>query len=196
MQKDKRKPVVIYQAPLWLRMLHVSMSVACIVGFVGVTSVFLLEIGLVPITIVMGLATIFFSYILFWKLIETGFSRLVLYQDGFAVQCIGVTVFTTWENTKQFGFTFPLSPRTRADSTGILLHKPVMPAPQSLVARILFGKRTRFIVSGYCVHIPRSFFSRRLDAQAVLKTDFGQHVYEYAPHLFDDVAVTTEKNKV
>ena len=166
------------------------------------------------VAIIMGflfslIVIVFFGYwiggifsIYFLLMILTGIwsnfkRRLIVGEKGITVYSPGVR-FIPYENMYYLRTT-PTIGRTRGKYFGIELKSGVS-ANYSRAQRLLmpllapyrqiiFDDDIYFVSFFWTVKVPlkMKFFSSEIDIEKFKKTDFGQDLYHYAPHLFEDV---------
>lgn len=164
--------------------------------FVAAMHVFLLrtmsfsgEASSMPFAI-LGLILLIDAIFLWWTIIFTTQSHITLYEEGIELQRGGSRLFTSWHNVDKFG----IKGHGRAARRGLYLHERVSPDTKGLVDKLIFGRDTDFIPIGQYTHLPRKWtlnpFNREIHTDKLRDTDFGQDVYDLAPHLFEEDAQT------
>jgi hypothetical protein len=122
------------------------------------------------------------AFLLWFGIIFGTQSRVIVYEEGIELERGNSRVFTSWDNISRFGTKHGGKNQQR----GLWLHEDVQPEAGG-IEKLLFGWKTNFISLGQYVNLPRvTIFSREIDTDKLLETEFGQSVYEFAPHLFDE----------
>jgi hypothetical protein len=175
----KRKKINSY-TPGWpMRgfMLLVGFAVAAIHVF-AIRSAGLQEMPL-PLIAFILLAD---ATLLWWMIVFSSQSRVTLYDEGIELERGASKVFTPWSNVSHLG----VKGFGRNRRRGIYLHTPVSPETKGLVEKLFFGRASDFIPIGRYVNLPTNWnpFSREIDKDKLLETEFGKDLYELAPHLF------------
>ncbi|MEL7433835.1 MAG: hypothetical protein AAFN11_07795, partial [Chloroflexota bacterium] len=140
----------------------------------------LLDITIMIIALFFILAVGYGACTWFW-------SEYRLYNDGLAYHMDGQKEmhydrnFTAWEDMTHFG----IKPVGQYPVTGIFAQ-----APENSTQTEKFIPLTDYVEIPEVSHKTR----RVVDLEALRETEFGQYVYEYAPHLFDDETATRKAN--
>jgi hypothetical protein len=120
------------------------------------------------------------AFILWFSIVFSTQSRVTVYDEGIELERGNSKVFTTWDNISHFG----IKHGGKNQQRGIWLHEPVQPEASG-AEKLLFGWKTNFIGLAQYVPMPKkNIFSMEVDTDKLLETEFGQAVYEFAPHLF------------
>jgi hypothetical protein len=124
------------------------------------------------------------AVLLWWMIVFSSQSRVTLYDEGIELERGASKVFTPWENVSHLGF----KGFGRSRRRGIYLHSPVKPESKGIVEELLFGRESNFIPIGRYVHLPSNWniFNAQINTDKLLETEFGQQLYELAPHLFGE----------
>jgi hypothetical protein len=120
---------------------------------------------------------------LLWTMFMYSQTKVTLYDDGIEIERGASKLFTIWENVSHIG----KNGMGRSVATGLYLHEPVKTESEGLAERIFFRENSKFIPLGRFMNIPSewtSFFSRDVDMDKILETEFGKQLFELAPHLF------------
>jgi|GEM_PF-3286061 len=189
----KRKRISSHRAGLPMRMFFLLMGLI-VAGMHAVMFRMVGDTGETAIPLFfIALALFFDAFLLWWAIIFMTQSRVTLYEEGIELERGGAKIFTTWDNVSHFG----IKGMGKNQRRGIYLHEKVSPDTKGLVEKILFGWDTRFIPIGQLIHLPTEhIFSRTIDPDKVLETEFGQEVYELAPHLFEEYDEWKPKNRL
>ena len=133
----------------------------------------------------MSLVLFFDAILLWWAIIFTTQSRVTLFEEGIEMERGNSKVYTPWENVSHLG----IKGFGRNQKRGLFLHEKVTPETKGLIEKLVFGWRSDFLNIGRYVHLHRVWnpFSRQLNTEKILETEFGQELYDLAPHLFEDV---------
>jgi hypothetical protein len=124
---------------------------------------------------------------LLWTMFMVFQTKVTLYDEGIEVERGASKLFTTWDNVSHMG----KNGMGRSVATGLYLHEPAKTESEGLAERLLLRENSKFIPLGRFMNIPSdwtSFFSRDVDMDKILETDFGKQLYELAPHLFEQEA--------
>ena len=142
----------------------------------------------------MGLMLFFDAMLLWWAVIFTTQSRVTLFEEGIELERGGAKVFSTWDNVSHLG----IKGGGKSSRRGLFLHEKVTPETRGLIERLLFGWKTGFLPIGQYVHLPKvwNLFSREIDTEKLLDSEFGQELYELAPHLFEEYDEWKPKNRL
>lgn len=142
----------------------------------------------------MGLVLFFDAILLWWAIIFTTQSRVTLFEEGLEIERGNSKVYSPWENVSHMG----IKGFGRNQKRGLFLHEKVTPETQGIVEKIIFGRKSNFLPVGRYVHMPRVWnpFSRQLNTEKILDTEFGQELYELAPHLFEEYDDWKPKNRL
>ncbi len=129
---------------------------------------------------------LFILYMLFFAVMAFQATQITItvYEKGIDWQRSHSHVFTTWDNIDMIGR------RNEGDSTtyGVYLHKPVQPEVNSWLDKRLFSAPVDYISLIPTITVPTRFKGIKgnvIDMPALAKTDFGQDVSRYAPHLLE-----------
>lgn len=190
----KRKKVSTHTPKLPMRSFVLLMSL-----FVVSVHVFILRSMMVeqvtafPI-FMLALVLLFDAMFLWWGIIFTTQSRVTLFEEGIELERGGSKVFSTWDNVSHLG----VKGRGRNQRRGLFLYENVTPETKGLVEKIAFGRSSNFLPIGRYVHLPRIFnlFKREIDSEKLLNTEFGQELYDLAPHLFEEYDEWKPKNRL
>jgi hypothetical protein len=120
---------------------------------------------------------------LLWTMFMMFQTKVTLYDDGIEIQRGASKLFTRWDNVSHLG----KNGMGRSVASGLYLHEAAKTESEGFAERLLFRENSKFIPLGRFVNLPSdwtSFFSRDVDMDKILETDFGKQVYELAPHLF------------
>jgi hypothetical protein len=121
------------------------------------------------------------AFLLWFGIIFGTQSRVTVYEEGIELERGNSRVFTTWDNISRFG----IKHGGKNQQRGLWLHEAVQPEASG-IEKLLFGRKTNFIALAQYVPLPKKdIFSREIDTEKLLETEFGKTVYEYAPQLFD-----------
>jgi hypothetical protein len=121
------------------------------------------------------------AFILWFGIVFGTQSRVTVYEEGIELERGNSKFFATWENISHFGIKFGGKNQQR----GLWLHEAVQPEAHG-IEKLFFGWKSNFLNLAQYVNLPRpNLFSREIDTDKLLETEFGQAVYEFAPHLFD-----------
>lgn len=177
----KRKKIKSY-APRWPMRAFV-LFIALLVSFFHILGLRTGGIETIPLPM-LGLILLMDAILLWWGVIFTTQSRVTLFDEGIELERGASKVFTTWDNVSHLG----IKGFGRNRRRGIFLHSPVKAESQGLIERLFFGWESNFIPIGSYVHLPStwSIFKGEINKDKLLETDFGQDLYELAPHLFDE----------
>lgn len=107
-------------------------------------------------------------------------SHLALYREGIELKFGSSSTYAAWHQTSRLGIK-----GARLSQIGIFLHGKVKPKK---TARF-YSSSTDFIPIGNYINIPLTWdimSSTKIDTDKLRETDFGQHLYQLAPHLFDE----------
>jgi hypothetical protein len=144
--------------------------------------------SLVPLPVIIALLGID-AFLLWFGIIFGTQSRVSIYEEGIELERGNSRVFTAWDNISHFG----IKHGGKNQQRGLWLHEAVQPEASG-IEKLLFGWKTNFISLAQYVPLPKKdIFSREIDTEKLLETEFGKTVYEYAPHLFD---VEKAKNRL
>ena len=190
----KRKKVSTHTPKLPMRSFVLLMSI-----FVAFTHVFILRTLTVgtevvfPIFMLM-LILLFDAMFLWWGIIFMTQSRVTLFEEGIELERGGSKVFSTWDNVSHLG----VKGHGRNQKRGLFLHEKVTPETKGLVDKIAFGRSSNFLPIGRYVHLPRVWrlFNREINTEKLLDSEFGQELYDLAPHLFEDYDEWKPKNRL
>jgi hypothetical protein len=120
---------------------------------------------------------------LLWSMFMMFQTKVTLYDEGIQIQRGASKLFTSWDNISHMG----KNGVGRSVATGLYLHEPAKTESEGLAERLFFRENSTFIALGRFVNIPSdwtSFFSRDVDMNKILETDFGKQLHDLAPHLF------------
>jgi hypothetical protein len=134
----------------------------------------------IPLPIIIGLLGMD-AFLVWFGIVFGTQSRVTVYEEGIELERGNSKFFTTWENISHFGTKFGGKNQQR----GLWLHEAVQPEAHG-IEKLFFGWKSNFLNLAQYVNLPRpNHFSREIDTDKLLETEFGQAVYEFAPHLFD-----------
>lgn len=188
----KRKRVSSHRAGLPMRMFFLMLGLFAAGVHVFVFRTAGAEGAAIPLFAIF-LILLMDAFLLWWAIIFMTQSRVTLYEEGIELERGGAKIFTTWDNVSHFG----IKGVGKNQRRGIYLHDKVAPEAKGLVEKLLFGWDTRFIPIGQLVNLPTEhLLSRTIDPDKVLKTEFGQEVYQLAPHLFEEYDEWKPKNRL
>lgn len=141
----------------------------------------------------MGLVLFFDAILLWWAIIFTTQSRVTLFEEGIELERGNSKVYTPWENVSHLG----VKGFGRNQRRGLFLHEKVTPETKG-IEKLFFGWKSGFLNIGRYVHLHRVWnpFSRQLNMEKILETEFGQDLYAVAPHLFDEYEDWKPKNRL
>ena len=190
----KRKKVSTHTPKLPMRSFVLLMSI-----FVAFIHVFILRSMMVeqvtafPI-FMLALVLLFDAMFLWWGIIFTTQSRVNLFEEGIELERGGSKVFSTWDNVSHLG----VKGHGRNQKRGLFLHDKVTPETKGLAEKIAFGRSSNFLPIGRYVHLPRvwGLFKRDINTDKLLDSEFGQELYDLAPHLFEDYDEWKPKNRL
>jgi hypothetical protein len=120
---------------------------------------------------------------LLWTMFMVFQTKVTLYDEGIEIERGASKLFTSWENVSHLG----KNGMGYSVATGLHLHEPAKTQSEGLAERLFFRENTKFIPLGRFMNIPSdwtSFFSRDVNLDKILETDFGKQLFELAPHLF------------
>lgn len=142
----------------------------------------------------LALILLFDAAFLWWAIIFMTQSQVTLFEEGIELERGGSKVFTTWDNVSHLG----VKGHGRNQKRGIFLHDKVAPDTKGLVEKIAFGRSSDFIPIGRYVHLPRvwGIFKREINTDKLLDSEFGQELYDLAPHLFEEYDEWKPKNRL
>ncbi len=190
----KRKKVSTHRPKLPMRLFVLLMGilVAGIHAFI-LRTMTVTEVTPMPF-FMLGLILLFDAVFLWWAIIFMTQSQVTLFEEGIELERGGSKVFTTWDNVSHLG----VKGYGRNQKRGIFLHDKVSPETKGLVEKAFFGRSSDFIPIGRYVHLPRiwALFNREIDKDKLLNSDFGQELYDLAPHLFDEYDEWKPKNRL
>ncbi|MEL6405474.1 MAG: hypothetical protein AAFR81_13985 [Chloroflexota bacterium] len=190
MEKSKRKHIATYKFDWKMRQLYLVLCPFVLVfGVLELSSLVCEQIAgeprLLAITIMITalffiLAVGFGAYMWFW-------SEYRLYNDGLAYYMGGQKGmrnernFTAWEDMTHFGrewdgLTYALGIFAQAPENSTQTEKFIPLTDYVEITKV--RRKTPPVV----------------DLEALRETEFGQYVYEYAPHLFDEETATRKAN--
>jgi hypothetical protein len=177
----KRKKISSF-APDWSVKLFMLL-----VGFVGVgIHIYVirqLAAGQMQFPLPILLLILAMDAYLLWTMVVYTQTKVTLYDDGIEIERGASKLFTSWDNVSHIG----KNGMGRSVATGLYLHKAVNTEASGLVEKLFFRENGKFIPLGRFVNIPSdwaSFFSRDVNMDKILETDFGKQLFELAPHLF------------
>jgi hypothetical protein len=192
MDKMKRKKVLSH-SPRW-QMKAFIVSMGLLIAAIHIFSFRMAQdSGDFPIPLIL-LVLIIDAFLLWWSYIFTTQSRVTIFEEGIELVRGGSRLFTKWDNISHLG----IKGYGRNQQRGIFLYDKVKPKVNGLIEKLLFGRETDFIPIGRYVHLPRNWnpFNRQINTEKLLETEFGQRLYDYAPHLFDDYNNAKPKNRL
>lgn len=190
----KRKKVSTHRPKLPMRLFVLLMGISV----AGIHAVVLRMMSATADTampfFMLGLILLFDAIFLWWAIIFMTQSRVTLFEEGIELERGGSKVFTTWDNVSHLG----VKGYGRSQKRGIFLHDKVTPETKGLVEKVFFGHSSDFIPIGRYVHLPRiwGLFNREIDKDKLLDSDFGQELYDLAPHLFHEYDEWKPKNRL
>jgi hypothetical protein len=177
----KRKKISSF-APDWsvriFFLLIISMGV-----FLHIYSIRQLMAGQMQFPLPILLFILAMDAYLLWTMFMVFQTKVTLYDEGIEIQRGASKLFTTWDNVSHLG----KNGMGRSVATGLYLHEPAKTESEGLAERLFFRENSKFIALGRFVNIPSdwtSFFSRDVDMNKILETDFGKQLHDLAPHLF------------
>ncbi|GAB5493000.1 MAG: hypothetical protein Phog2KO_32150 [Phototrophicaceae bacterium] len=190
----KRKKVSTHTPKLPMRSFVLVMSI-----FVALIHVFMLRTLTVgtevvfPIFMLM-LILLFDAMFLWWGIIFMTQSRVTLFEEGIELERGGSKIFSTWDNVSHLG----VKGYGRSQKRGLFLHEKVTPETKGLAEKIAFGRSSNFLPIGRYVHLPRvwGLFKRDINTDKLLDSEFGQELYDLAPHLFEEYDEWKPKNRL
>lgn len=111
--------------------------------------------------------------------------KIIVYEDGLEWQRGTSHAFTSWNNIEAIGR------NNEGDSTtyGIYLHETIQPEASDGLSKRFFSAPVEYIRLIPTVVVPtklKGTDGNVIDWQAFAKTDFGQDILRYAPHLLED----------
>lgn len=158
-----------------------------LVGFVGVAfhiyAIRQLAAGQMQFPLPILLFILAMDAYLLWTMFMYTQTKVTLYDEGIEIERGASKLFTSWENVSHLG----KNGMGRSVATGLYLHEAVKTQSEGLAERLFFRENSKFIPLGRFMNIPSewtSFFSREVDLDKILETDFGKQLFELAPHLF------------
>lgn len=190
----KRKKVSTHTPKLPMRSFVLLMSI--LVAFIHVFMLRTLTVGtevVLPI-FMLALILLFDAMFLWWGIIFMTQSRVTLFEEGIELERGGSKVFSTWDNVSHLG----IKGHGRSQKRGLFLHDKVTPETKGLVEKIAFGRSSNFLPIGRYVHLPRvwGLFKRDINTDKLLDSEFGQELYDLAPHLFEEYDEWKPKNRL
>jgi hypothetical protein len=191
-EKSKRKKISSHSPRQAMKVFVLAM--ALLVAAIHVFSFRMMQAeGDFPIPLMM-LVLVFDAVFLWWSYMFTSQSRVTIYDEGIELERGGSKLFTKWENVSHLG----VKGFGRSERRGIFLHEKAKPKVNGLIEKLIFGSETDFIPIGRYVNLPRHWnpFNRNINTEKLLESEFGQGLYEYAPHLFDDYSDMKPKNRL
>lgn len=192
MEKSKRKKILT-QRPRW-PMKAFILAIGIVTTVIHVFAFRMAQMDTeFPIILVM-LMLLIDSALLWWGYIFTTQTHVTIYDDGIELVRGGARLFVSWDNVSHLG----VKGFGRNERRGIFLHEKVKPEVKGMIEKLVFGWETDFIALGRYVHLPRYLnpFKREVNTEKLLETEFGQALYEYAPHLFDDYGDSKPKKRL
>jgi len=130
---------------------------------------------------------LFALYAFFFAIMVFQATRITVtvYENGIDWQRNSSHAFTTWDNIAKIGR------QNEGDSTtyGIFLHQPIQPTVNSTLDKRLFSAPVTYISLIPTIRVPTTFAGmdgNLINWDALAKTDFGQDVSRYAPHLLEN----------
>jgi hypothetical protein len=134
----------------------------------------------IPLPLIIGLLGMD-AFLVWFGVIFGTQSRVTVYEEGIELERGNSRFFAAWDNISHFGTKFGGKNQQR----GLWLHEAVQPEAHG-IEKLFFGWKSNFLNLAQYVNLPRpNAFSREIDTDKLLETEFGQAVYEFAPHLFD-----------
>lgn len=192
MEKSKRKRISSF-SPRWPMKAFV-LGAGLLIAAIHVFTLRMMQAeGDFPIPLML-LILAFDAFFVWWSIIFTTQSRVTIYDEGIELERGGSRLFTKWDNVSHLG----IKGFGRNQRRGIFLHERVKPKVNGLIDKVFFGVSTDFIPIGRYVNLPRNWnpFNRNINTEKLLETEFGQTLYEYAPHLFDDYSDMKPKKRL
>lgn len=189
----KRKRVSTHITSLPMRL--VVLGIGILVAFIHAMILRTIPAGETAFPVfLLALVLLFDAFLVWWGIIFMTQSRITLYEEGIELERGNSKIFTPWENVSHLG----IKGGGKNSRRGIFLHEKVTPEVTGAVERLLFGRATNFIPIGRYVHLPRKWnlFSREINTDKLGETDFGQDLYELAPHLFEEYDEWKPKNRL
>ncbi|MGB7342134.1 MAG: hypothetical protein WBC91_24775 [Phototrophicaceae bacterium] len=188
----KRKRMSVYKPGLPMRLFVLSMGLL-VAGIHTFALRSVLGTGEMPFLIFPFLLLVD-GFLLWWSIIFMTQSRVTLFEEGIEVERGGSKLFSTWDNVSHLG----IKGGGKNSRRGLFLHEKVSPETTGLVDKLFFGRSTNFLPVGQFVRLPREWriFSRKIDTNKLLNSEFGQELYRYAPHLFEEYDEWKPKNQL
>jgi hypothetical protein len=121
------------------------------------------------------------AWLLWYSIIFTTQTRVIVSADGIEMQRGGSRLFTTWENISHFG----IKGGGKSQQRGIYLYHKVEPEVTGLAEKLFYGWASDFIPIGQVINLPTNwgFFRHDINIERLAETEFGQDVAYHAPHL-------------
>lgn len=134
---------------------------------------------------VYGITILVLLLVLYFVISNAYRSFLHFYEDGLELERGRSRLFCPWENLKNFGV-YHTDNETRY---GICFDAKRKPLVQGLLDRLFYGSASDFINLSPFTQIPsrsKGFWKgRAIDVESLRKTELGQDLYQFAPHLFN-----------
>lgn len=188
----KRKKVLTHTPRLPMKAFMFGIGIIAAVIHVGIFRFGQVEEE-IPMLFIM-LMLVIDAFLLWWAYIFTTQSHVTIFEEGIELVRGGSRLFTKWDNVSHLG----IKGHGRNERRGIFLHQKAKPKVNGLIENLLFGWETDFIPIGTYVNLPRhrNPFNRQINTEKLLDSEFGQTLYDYAPHLFDDYGDAKPKNRL
>ena len=138
-----------------------------------------------------ALILMFDAFFLWFGIIFTTQTRVLVSEDGIELQRGGARAFTSWDNISHFG----VKGGGKNQQRGVYLYQKIKPEVSGLAERLFFGWETDFLPIGQVINLPTrwGFFRNPINHEKLADTEFGQDVAYYAPHLLDGEVAEKEK---
>ena len=187
----KRKKVMSHTPRLITRIVILMMGVIVALLHIVLFRSMSDWMSFLPFTFAMIL--LFDSFLLWWAVIFMTQSQVTLFEEGIELERGGSKIFSTWDNVSHTG----IKGYGKNSRRGIFLHEKVSPDSKGLAEKLIFGQETDFIPIGQVVYLPGAgILSREIDMDKLLDSEFGQKLYELAPHLFEEYDEWKPKNRL
>jgi hypothetical protein len=135
--------------------------------------------------IINGFVMLLYSSFFFTLFVLAGRTSLAIYEEGIEWRRGGSSMFATWDNLSHIGA------KNEGDATthGIFLHRQIESKVNSWVDKHFFALSGDYIRLTGFVKVPINFKGllkgSEIDFDEFAKTEFGQDLLHYAPHLFE-----------
>ena len=143
----------------------------------------------------LGFILLVDAWLLWYSIIFTTQTRVIVTADGIEMQRGGSRLFTPWENVSHFG----IKGGGKNQQRGIYLYHKVEPEVTGLAEKLFYGWATDFIPIGQVINLPTNwgFFRHDINIEQLAQTEFGQDVAYHAPHLLGSFSgYEQEKSKL